>query len=457
MYHRAVNKLVTGDNDNDDQPLLIWTDYSGIGGAELATLEVLGAIQARAPEGQQPRVQFHRSREIQEDCRKVLLAEMPPSGPCHVFGDIFECVPASARCKLEKSKRAMERKFNKTAAEGKPPQQIVRDLGESFCADLGTIIKSVHLCPGRQQFCYRCQKNCPVAWPHGKRSAGQRALAIAGVTCVDYSSFGKRRAMTGDSILCQAAWVMQMMADQPDLIIVECVVMFMLRTLKVLEDMYEIASLPFSPVDLGVPSSRPRRYTLLRHRVKTRGFMDLAHDFSNIFFRSLRVDCSVYLTAGEREIKREQRERRLRVLVPSGKKRAVAHPLSKSRLGGRVLTTSQVKRLRRWLEVARKRGLPHDFANISQNVDFMLGGKVKKQKGKNTKATLPLKKLSRLAVAPSLMRSTVLYSVSAARAIIGARDPDTHHQQQQHGNTPFIFRFAISCPLPWSKGWPLYC
>ena len=293
MYHRVVNKLVPGDIDNDDQPLLIWTDYSGIGGAELATLEVLGAIQARAPEGQQPRVQFHRSREIQEDCRKVLLAEMPPSGPCHVFGDIFECVPASARCKLEKSKRAMERKFNKTAAEGKPPQQIVRDLGESFCADLDTIIKSVRLCPGRQQFCYRCQKNCPVAWPHGKRSAGQRALAIAGVTCVDYSSFGKRRAMTGDSMLCQAAWVMQMMADQPDLIIVECVVMFMLRTLKVLEDMYEVASLPFSPVDLGVPSSRPRRYTLLRHRAKTRGFMDLAHDFSNIFFRSLRVDCSV--------------------------------------------------------------------------------------------------------------------------------------------------------------------
>ena len=69
--------------------------------------------------------------------------------------------------------------------------------------------------------------------------------------------------------------------------------MFMLRTLEALEDMYEIASLPFSPVDLGVPSSWPRGYTLLRHRAKTRGFMDLAHDFSNIFFRSLRVDCSV--------------------------------------------------------------------------------------------------------------------------------------------------------------------
>ena len=178
MYHRVVNKLVAGDNDNDDQPLLIWTDYSGIGGAELATLEILGAIQARAPEAQQPRVQFYRSREIKEDCRKVLLAERPPSGPCHVFGDIFECIPASARGKLEKSKRAMERNFNKTAAKGKPPQQIVSDLGESFCADLDTIIKSVQLCPGRQQFCYRCQKNCPVAWPHGKRSAGQRALAM---------------------------------------------------------------------------------------------------------------------------------------------------------------------------------------------------------------------------------------------------------------------------------------
>ena len=111
----------------------------------------------------------------------------------------------------------------------------------------------------------------------------------------------------------------------------------------------------------------------------------------------------------------------------------MAHPFFKSRLGGRVLTTSQVKGLRRWLAVARKRGLPHDFAN-----NFMLGGKVKKQKGKNTKATLPLKRLSRLAVAPSLMRSAVLYSVSAARAIIGARESDEHHQQQ-HGNTPFIF------------------
>ena len=117
--------------------------------------------------------------------------------------------------------------------------------------------------------------------------------------------------MTGKSMSVSAAWAMQNLADQPDLIIVDCVVALMLRTVKVLEDMYEIALLLFSPVDLGIPSSGPRRCTLLRLRVKTMPVMSDG-SLAEFCFRSCRIDGSIYLAAQEPEVHRDAMERRLR-------------------------------------------------------------------------------------------------------------------------------------------------
>ena len=67
----------------------IWTDYSGMGGPELAVKEILDALAALGVHGA---VRFYRARDMRKDCRQVLLVRKPPHGPEHVFGN---CLRAS--------------------------------------------------------------------------------------------------------------------------------------------------------------------------------------------------------------------------------------------------------------------------------------------------------------------------------------------------------------------------
>lgn len=65
-----------------------------------------------------------------------------------------------------------------------------------------------------------------------------------------------------------------------------------------LGDLYNIESCVFSPVDLGMPSSRPRKYSLLRLRSSVRcelRFGGPQSEFKQIMFRSLELDGGAYL------------------------------------------------------------------------------------------------------------------------------------------------------------------
>ncbi len=89
--------------------------------------------------------------------------------------------------------------------------------------------------------------------------------------------------MVGKSYLCFAVWSRQVLVDLPALMLLECVPGFCMSALDRFKKIYDVCALDFSPVDLGIPSARPRKYMLLRHLVKTTAHADLEIVFPEVF------------------------------------------------------------------------------------------------------------------------------------------------------------------------------
>jgi len=138
-------------------------------------------------------------------------------------------------------------------------------LGEKFCTELQDILSKCTFCRSRTQHCYRHGVQCPVSY---EEPAGEapHVIAVAGVTCTDFSSFGKRRGISGASMVVFFAWLHQILADEPDLILIECVTSFVVAILMALRVKYDLQFLDFSPLDMGIPAARLRKYMLLTRK-----------------------------------------------------------------------------------------------------------------------------------------------------------------------------------------------
>ena len=374
-YHRLVQKLV---RQPGEEVLQIWTDYSGLGGSELAVLEILAGLRSLGIDAQ---IMLYRAREIRADCRAVLLAKTGIAGPKHVFGDILSGLSQTTRQQLQACSKKVERYLDAHALDLQFPQHNQK-AGLKFCRLLETAMQGVVFKSDRRQYCYRCCRQCPVSFENMSNHGIQRSMAIAGVTCLDHSSFGKRKALTGPSMVCYMVWAFQMMADQPELIIIECVVLFALRSLNAFHQLYTVATLDFSPTDLGIPSRRPRKYMLLRHRSKTTDHEDLEVEFWRLFSRSLVCNADIYCVAEQRESQRELQER-------------AKGPLSLTPVWEDVLTEGTRSRLREWLKVADAQGCTSGFVNISQNPAYLRS---------------PIR-----TCAPTLLRGSLLWSLAHKR------------------------------------------
>ena len=75
----------------------VWSDYSGMGGAELAVAHICQAVQQACggESGESPQALVYRARDNKQHCRDVLLAHSGIAAPKHVFGDVMETVPVS--------------------------------------------------------------------------------------------------------------------------------------------------------------------------------------------------------------------------------------------------------------------------------------------------------------------------------------------------------------------------
>ena len=70
---------------------------------------------------------------------------------------------------------------------------------------------------------------------------------------------------------------------------------------------YQVKTQVFSPSHIGVPASRPRKYSLMQ-LCSTMSSLADSVNFGDMFFRELAADASIYLVAPEHEKLAESKE-----------------------------------------------------------------------------------------------------------------------------------------------------
>lgn len=305
-----------------------------------------------------------------------------------MFGDILESLSLACKLQIGQMSRRLKRAVTCANQQGRlPARAAIRRIGELFCKELHGVVRQADLAPWREQFCYRCSKQCRVSFSEGTSPGDRRVLAIAGVTCVDFSAFGRRSGLAGKSMVALAAWLAQVLADEPDLVIIENVVQFRMKAVAPLKQMFDFHIIDFSPEDLGIPSPRRRKYMLLTHKRKASCVMDIDLTFGPTFFRDLVASSHVYCVAEQAAIQREIAERSRALGVEFSTLEETLRPDTR-------------RRLIAWLAWAESCGHRSGFVNLSQNVEYLCGSGGRRRLG-----------------APTLLRSSHLYCLGCSRVL----------------------------------------
>ena len=110
---------------------------------------------------------------------------------------------------------------------------------------------------------------------------------IGGTPCVDYSPRGALGGEEGVALICFLAWLMHRAAIQEAYIIHENVPGFLVETLsRALSKWYDVETTVMDAAALGWPISRKRRYTVLRHKMKSLPFRSPLTVFTRMFLRA---------------------------------------------------------------------------------------------------------------------------------------------------------------------------
>lgn len=169
---------------------------------------------------------------------------------------------------------------------------------------------------------YRHSKLCPIT---PRADGGCRRMIWAdgsGSICCPWSAMGARSMWLDRASLAFFVWAYSSRYFEPDLIVHECAVAFPEQALADIfgppspsppsvpimkspwarppgngPEGYLLASHTWSPVDLGIPSNRPRKYTSM-HLIGSLARCGLEDvDIARLFYRRLDADPSVYFSA----------------------------------------------------------------------------------------------------------------------------------------------------------------
>lgn len=275
--------------------LLVNTDYSGMGGVEIALGMLLVVIQPLLPSA--ANVLFWRAADLAEECRRILLA--PAKGaPEHVFGDLMSRVPKDVRRSLRRAHATAAEEFRRLIDTGIEARTASEQAGKQMVERLLAIVQSHTFDMDARSWCYKHHQLCRVHGPEGDASQRLR-LAAAGSPCTSWSRMGRRAGWAAKSALAFAVWCGETLAAMPDIILHECTLDFDWSVLDTFfGSAYIVCSFAFSPTDLGIPSSRPRRYTLLvaKERFSLRSTFD-GSGFGRDMFRRCMATAHIYACA----------------------------------------------------------------------------------------------------------------------------------------------------------------
>lgn len=283
----------------------MFTDFSGVGGAEQALALVCGAA---SKDGVRHKVCFKRACDISATARQALLLTDEHVAPHHVLENVLDRLPDDTRQRLDELQAEMNSKLEtifmhidikKEASRRHAVSTCGKQLVRRACAILGaTAWKNT-------SYCSKCDCQCPVHHSDPRGGAGRLQLYVAGTTCVHFSAMGLRTCFASDSCIPMLVWLFDSMR-YADMLIHENVFGYYGGViLDILKQDFVCTFRAFSPSDLGMPANRPRIYLVATRKTRFASHpLDLQLPlFERIFFRQQILEGRVCFVASADEVR----------------------------------------------------------------------------------------------------------------------------------------------------------
>ncbi|CAE7778322.1 unnamed protein product [Symbiodinium sp. CCMP2592] len=276
------------------------TSFSGLGAAEFAATAVQSAMHAR---GIPVDIKLHSQTEVDKQCRPFLKGQ-------HVFSDVQDRVGD----KVVKSLASLQARYvtlfenAKEKLDSKDSRQIHQLVEKYGLLFLQAAIKCMDR--NRDSFkasaeCLKCGHQCP--WAPVVNHGHRLWVEVAGHPCTPWSKRGRQLGFLDPESISALVWAFSLrLAPPPDCIVNENVGSFPAEVF--FSSMFPGCRLEmavFSPCDLGIPTHRPRRYSLVWPNPMSATCEAAAFDVNilgEVCFRRLHLHGSVYLQSPEDEV-----------------------------------------------------------------------------------------------------------------------------------------------------------
>lgn len=255
------------------QVTYVTTSYSGIGTAEVAVAEVARQLSVT---GSAVTFKMHGAVERDPRCLEALQLHRSCSKSEHIFRDVTDRTPRQVATSLLQRAATLRRRV----------AELVDRVRQQHGNEAADKARAHHVSELGAQFLNYAKKKlgkldweqCNTSWCilHGRECSLKPAasprdtwIEIAGSTCVAWSTMGAGWGWLDSSTVPCLIWSFWASNASPDCIIHENVRPFdwgFFGDPAIFGERYWVASYCHSPVDQGVPASRPRRYTVLLSR-----------------------------------------------------------------------------------------------------------------------------------------------------------------------------------------------
>ena len=298
-------------------PIVVTSCYSGTGCFEGVAKQVTKCLAAAFP-NHGGSCASYSATEISAVARSCLLSR---SSAQHVFQDVLGRLPNAVREELQAVEKNVldEYKYlNQELTLGQLDKGSFvaarNKLETNYLNTLREELSAVEF--NDKDFCVVHNRMCHISPRHSKDFKNAYWIEASGNTCCPWSGMSTGNGWLDKATLPFFTWAYSTRYYEPDTILQENVPRFpesMIMEIVgnfspgVIKDMctrpllkdelrsYRMEVQVFSPVDLGIPSQRRRKYTALHLSPWVKFGSQLS--FVDMFYRKLQCDASIYLAA----------------------------------------------------------------------------------------------------------------------------------------------------------------
>ena len=307
--------------------IAVTSSYSGLGTFEVAAKALFRTVAKERDLVPKQAVTCYSACDNSREAQTAIQAHKPETRPRHLFIDLLDRVPGPdlRRLRAEEEKyltlwQDTKNEFVSGNISGEAKMDWHRRLTSQYIFELHSIFGTVEFLPDAPCLIHGCR--CPVS----PRAEEPNTLwfEAAGSTCTAFSKMGSQDQWLHPPALVFFAWLYAMRYYEPDGIFHECVGNFpshifsdilnsQAEQLKCVysvdmpkqpgstdednKDEWGIETLLFSPVDLGIPVNRIRRYTYIYKKASFDIMQPLR--FHELFAESLKHGAELTLRVND--------------------------------------------------------------------------------------------------------------------------------------------------------------